>query len=37
MRWLVEGALRNFGKKESLALNNQERLGGRGSLKIALA
>lgn len=37
IRWLVEGALRSFGKKELLALNNQERLGGRGSLKIVLA
>lgn len=37
MKWLVEGAFRNFGKEELLALNNQERLSGRGCLKTALA
>lgn len=35
LKWLVEGALRNFGK-ESLALNNQARLRGRDSLKTML-
>lgn len=35
LKWLVEGALRNFGK-ESLALNNQARLCGRDSLKTML-
>lgn len=37
MEWLVESALMNFRKEHLLALNNQEKLCGRGSLKIVLS
>lgn len=37
VKWLVKGALRNYREEELLALNNQERLWGRGCLKTVLA